>query len=134
MRNYMKLSMMSKGLLPALALLLSTSAFAMSKGSFYVNEPSSVNGHQLAPGQYQVIWEGTGPSLQVNILPYGKLVTTASARLIELNRKGDDDATVVGKNGDGPSTLQGIDFAGKNYELDFHTEPPAMESAAQGNQ
>ena len=130
----MKLSIAWKGLLPALALLVSTSAFAANKGSFDVNEPLSVNGFQLAPGRYQVQWEGTGPSVQVSILSEGKLVTTATARLIELNRKGDDDATVVGKNGDGPSTLQGIDFARKNYELDFHTVPPAMESATQGNQ
>ena len=130
----MKLSMMWKGLLPALALLLSTSAFATSKGSFYVNEPLSVNGYQLAPGQYQVIWEDTGPSLQVSILSHGKLVTTASARLIELNHKGDDDATVVGKNADGPLTLQAIDFAGKKYELDFRTEAAAMASTSQENQ
>jgi hypothetical protein len=52
----MKLSTMCKNLLPGLALLLATSAFAannVNKGSFEVFEPINVSGHQLAPGAVQ---------------------------------------------------------------------------------
>jgi hypothetical protein len=129
-----KSSMILKRLLPALALLLATSAFAATKGSFNIYEPVSVNGHQLKPGQYQALWDGAGPNVEVSILSQGKLVTTSSARLIELSSKEQNDAIVFGKDDDGTSSLREIDFAGKKYKLDFHNEPPADSSTSPGNQ
>ena len=67
----MKLSVISKSLLPALALLLATTAFAANKGnkgSFEVVDPVTVSGHQLAPGQYKLTWDGTGSSVELMIL------------------------------------------------------------------
>ena len=64
----MKLSMISRSLLPALALLLATSAFAANKGnkgSFDVFEPVTVSGHQLTPGRYKLTWDGTGSSVEL---------------------------------------------------------------------
>src|SRR5260370_31451869 len=64
--KYMKLSTMCQNLLPGLALLVATSAFGahnVTKGSFELVEPLTVRGHQLAPGQYKLTWEGTGSSL-----------------------------------------------------------------------
>lgn len=121
----MKLSTIFKGLLPTLALLLSTSAFAASKGKFQTSEGVTVSGHQLPPGEYQVKWEGTGPDVQVSILSQGKLVTTASAHLIELGRKEDNNAIVSDKKDDGTKTLKEIDFAGKKYALDFRSAAAA---------
>ncbi|HWZ76399.1 MAG TPA: hypothetical protein VNX87_07660 [Candidatus Sulfotelmatobacter sp.] len=49
----MKLSTICKNLLPELALLLATSAFAannVNKGSVEVFEPQTISGHQLARG------------------------------------------------------------------------------------
>ena len=46
----------SKSLFLGLALLLATSAFAANKGSLSVQEPITVNGTQLAPGDYNVEW------------------------------------------------------------------------------
>ena len=129
----MKLSTIFKGLLPTLALLLSTSAFAASKGAFQISEGVTVSGHQLPPGEYQVKWEGTGPDVQVSILSQGKVVTTVPAHLIELDSKGDNNAIVSGKNDDGTSTLREIDFAGKKYALDFRSAPAAAESMPGSN-
>jgi hypothetical protein len=53
----MKLSMISKNVLPGLALLLATSAFAANKpnkGSLDVSEPVTVSGQQLKPGEYKL--------------------------------------------------------------------------------
>ena len=86
----MKLSMISKSLLPGLALLLATSAFAANKGnkgSFEVFDPLTVSGHQLAPGQYKLAWDGTGSNVELMILSQGKLVATVPARLIELVKR-----------------------------------------------
>jgi len=127
----MKLSAIFKSLLPALALLLGTSAFAASKGTFYVDESVTVSGHQLARGEYQVKWEGIGPDVQVGILSQGKPVTTVPAHLIALSHGEVNDAAVWNKNDDGTRSLQEIDFAGKKYALDFRSEAAAPESMPQ---
>jgi len=68
---------MFKNLLPGLALLPATSAFAannVNKGSFEVFEPITVSGHQLAPEQYKLHRDGTGSK------SHGKLVATVPAQ------------------------------------------------------
>jgi len=127
----MRLSITFKRLLPALALLVSTSAFAASKGSFNLYHPATLGGYQLASGEYQAKWEGTGPDVQLSILSHGKLVTTVPARLIELNHAEANDATELTNNADGSQTLNKIDFAGKKYQLDFQHNQGA-ESMPQG--
>ena len=125
---------MWKNLLPGLGLLVATSAFAANKGnkgSFEVFEPVTVSGHQLAPGQYKLTWDGTGPSIELMILSRGKLVATVPARLIELSQAGHDNATEAHKNDDGSQSLTQIDFAGKKYALAFGDESAATESASQ---
>jgi hypothetical protein len=114
--------------------LLSASAFAANKGSFYLAEPATLNGKQLAEGQYGVQWDGSGPDVEVKILSHGKVVTTVPARLIELSRKGVNDATEWNKNNDGTQSLVGIDFAGKKYALDFRTTTATTDPATPAGQ
>ena len=131
----MKLSTMCKNLLPGLALLLATSAFAannVNKGSFEVFEPITVSGHQLAPGQYKLTWDGTGSSVELMILSHGKLVATVPAQLVELSQAGQNNATESRKNDDGSQSLTQIDFAGKKYALAIGDQS-ATEPASQGN-
>lgn len=130
----MKLSMISKSLLPGLALLLATSAFAANKtnkGSFEVFEPLTVSGHQLAPGEYQLKWDGTSPSVELSILSHKKLVATVPARLIELSHAGENNATESRKNDDGTQSLTQIDFGGKKYALAFGTTEPMSGDGSQ---
>ncbi|PYX90971.1 MAG: hypothetical protein DMG67_11735 [Acidobacteria bacterium] len=85
----MKLSMMFKmfnKLLPGLVLLLATAVFAANKASCNVAEAVTVNGHRLAPGEYQFQWDGTGPNIDLSILSKGKLIATVPARLVEQSR------------------------------------------------
>ena len=129
----MKLSKISRSALSGLALLLATSAFAANKpnkGSFAVFEPVTVNGHQLAPGQYKLRWEGTGPEVEAMILSQGKLVASVPAHLIELSESGRDNGTVLHKNDDGSQSLTEIDFAGKKYALSFDNESANTGSAS----
>ena len=124
----MKLSTISKSVLPALALLLATSALAMNKvnkGSVDVFEPLTVSGHQLSPGQYKLTWDGTGPNVDLMILSHGKLVASVPAQLIELSQSERNDATVSSKNDDGSQSLTQIDFAGKKYALAFSDQAAA---------
>src|SRR5437016_14407213 len=88
----MKLSMMFKmfnKLLPGLVLLLATAVFAANKASCNVAEAVTVNGHRLAPGEYQFQWDGTGPNIDLSILSKGKLIATVPARLVEQSQAGD---------------------------------------------
>ncbi|MGA8835030.1 MAG: hypothetical protein WB538_05305 [Candidatus Sulfotelmatobacter sp.] len=130
----MKQSIISKSLLPALALLLATSAFAANKGnkgSLELFAPATVSGHQLAAGQYKLTWDGTGSSVELMILSQGKLVATVPAQLIQLSQAERDNATETRTNDDGSQSLTKIDFAGKKYVLAFGDESTMTESASQ---
>jgi hypothetical protein len=126
----MKVSKMFKGLLLGLALPLAASAFAANKGSLQVNDPVTVSGKQLKPGGYTVKWEGAGPTVELSILQGNKVVATAPARLIDLNRSSDYNAAVTTLNGDGSKVLSEIRFSGKKYALAIGEESAKAEAGA----
>ena len=97
----MNASKVCKGLLLGLALLLATSVFAANKGSLRVSDPVTVNGKQIAPGDYTVKWEGNGPNVELNILRGKNVVATVPARMVDLDSTPSRDAavTVVGTDG-----------------------------------
>jgi hypothetical protein len=105
----------SKNLFLGLALLLATSAFAANKGSLQVQEPLNVNGTNLAPGDYKVQWDGTGPSVELSIMHGKKVVAKVPAHVIDLNKPSANDATVVKNNGDGSKSLSEVRFNGKKF-------------------
>jgi len=131
----MNVSKISKTLLPGLALLLATSAFAANKGNkgaLDLDTPATIAGHQLAPGEYKLTWDGTGSNVELMILSHGKLVATVPAHLIELSQPERNDAIESSTNADGSQTLNKIDFGGKKYALAFGDEATMTESASQG--
>ena len=132
----MNFSKISKTLLPALCLLLATSAFAankQSKGSIELDQPASIGGHQLAPGEYKLTWDGTGPNVDLMIRSFGKLVATVPAQLIEVSHPERTNGYVAHTNADGSQSLTEIDFGGKKYALVFGDEATMTESASQSS-
>jgi hypothetical protein len=113
----MKFSNLPKGLALVLALLLSTGAFALNKGSLQVRTAVMVNGKQLAAGDYAVKWEGSGPEVQVTFMKGKNVVATAPAHLVDLNSSPNGDSAVITKNDDGSSSLAQIRFGGKKKAL-----------------
>jgi hypothetical protein len=107
----------SKSLFLGLALLLATSAFAASKGSLQVQEPITVNGTKLAPGDYKLQWDGTGPSVELSILQGKKVVAKVPAHVVDLDRPSPNDAAVVKNNGDGTRALSEVRLSGKKFSL-----------------
>jgi len=105
----------SKCLFLGLALLLATSAFAANKGSLQVQEPLTVNGTKLAPGDYKVQWDGTGPSVELSIMQGKKVVAKVPAHLVDLDKPSSLDAAVVKNNGDGTKTLSEVRLSGKKF-------------------
>ena len=132
----MNVSKIYNTLLPGLALLLATNTFAASKGnkgSIELDQPATIGEHQVAPGEYKLTWDGTGPNVDLMISSHGKLVATVSARLVELSRPEPTNAYQAHMNADGSQSLTEIDFGGKKYALAFGDGTTMPESALQGS-
>jgi len=132
----MNASKISKALLPGLALLVATSAFAankQNKGSLALDRPATVAGHQLAPGEYRLTWDGTGSNVELMILSHGKLVATVPAHSIELSRPEPANGYEALTNDEGSWSLTKIEFRGKKYALAVGDEATMTESASQGS-
>lgn len=107
----------SKSLFLGLALLLATSAFAANKGSLTVQEPMTVNGTQLKPGDYKVQWDGNGPSVELSITQGKKVIAKVPAHVVTLDAPSESDAAVVKNNGDGTKSLSEVRLSGKKFSL-----------------
>jgi hypothetical protein len=126
----MKFTTVSKTLLMGLALLLASSAFAATKGSLELRNPTVVNGTTLKPGEYKFEWDGTGPNVEVTITQGKNVVTKVPAKLVELSTPAPNTAAVVQKNTDGSNSLTGARFEGKKYSLELGE---ASDSAQSGS-
>ncbi len=127
----MKSSKMMGSLVLALAVLLSTAAFAGNKpGSLYLGDAAQLNGKTLPAGDYKVQWEGSGPAVQVQILKGKKVVATAPAKVEQTQEKAASGAAVIETAG-GSRQLVEARFAGKNYKLVF-TGPEAQAQNMHG--
>ena len=126
----MKFANVSKGLLLGLALLLATSAFAVSnRGSMELLDPVTVSGKQLPAGEYSVKWDGSGPNVELNILKGNKVVATTPARLVDLSQKSNSDSAILQQNADGSKSLTEIHFGGKKYALAIGNESASMDGS-----
>jgi hypothetical protein len=126
---------MKKTMVLCFALFVSTSLFAATSGSMKLTQPVQLNGTQLKPGEYKVTWEGTGPEVTVSVVKGKDVVAKTSARLKTLDKNGASDATVLQKNADGSTSLNGIRFGGKKVALEFAEETAAagMKSGTSSN-
>ena len=132
----MKLSLRSTVLFLVLASLLSISAFAANdshKGGMNISAPVQVAGKQLAAGDYTVKWDGSGPTVQVNLIRNGDVVATVPARVVKLDQKPDRDIVEVKTGSNGDRTLSSIQFEGKTYALEIGGEAAGGDSASGSN-
>jgi hypothetical protein len=120
----------SKQLVLGAALLLATAAFAANKGAVTVSSPVQVGGKQLAPGKYDVQWEGTGPSVEASILKGKKVVATVPARVLTLDQSSSMDSSVIRTNDDGSRSLAQARFSGKKLALSFDEQGGSSASGA----
>ena len=126
----MKFATVSKTLIMGVALLLASSAFAATKASLTLRQPTNVNGTTLSPGEYKVEWDGAGPQVQVNILQGKKVIATVPAKLVDVSSPYDNDAAVVKKNGDGSASLSEARFQGKRFKLHIGDEDDGMQNGS----
>jgi len=127
----LNLNNLAKTVVLGLAVLLASSAFASNKGTLQVREAVEVSGQQLAPGQYQLRWDGTGPNVEVSFMRGNKEVAKASAKVVALNEAADYDAAVV-DHANGKAAVSEIRFSGKKFVLAIGATDKAEMSGGSG--
>jgi hypothetical protein len=126
----MKFATVSKSLVMGLALLLASSAFAATKADLHLNNPTSINGTNLKPGDYKLVWDGSGPAVEVSIMQGKNVVAKAPAKVVDLNTPAANNAAVVVKNGDGSTTLAGARFEGKKFAIELGAGSDGMQAGS----
>ena len=127
----MKLTNLAKTVVLGLAVLLASSAFASNKGTLRVHESSEVAGQQLAAGEYQLRWDGSGSNVEVSFMQGKKEVAKTSARLVNLDKASDNDAALV-DHSSGKAIVTEVRFAGKKYALALGATEKAEMSGDSG--
>lgn len=112
----MKTSKAFAGVLASLVILIASSALAADKGTMKLFDPTTVNGTQLSPGEYQLQWEGTGSDVQLKILRNNKVVATTAATVVQLKGPAQQNVTSTRNEGDGKALTE-VSFRGRNYSL-----------------
>lgn len=123
----------SKGLLFGASLLLATAAFAGEKATVKVYESVKVNGTTLAPGKYEVAWEGTGSTVQVSIRQGANTVATVPAAVETAKAAPASTGYSTKTEGDGTKSVTSVFFAGKKISLNLDQQAVASAQSA-GNQ
>jgi hypothetical protein len=121
----MKSSLFSRTIFATLVLALTTSAFAASdshKSSFEISAATQVNGTTLPAGEYTAKWEGSGPTVQLSIMQGSKVVATAPAQVVTLDRAAPDTQAEVLNGTNGQRELTALQFAGKKVSLKLGAE------------
>lgn len=115
----MKFATVSKSLVMGLAVLLASSAFAATKASVTLQNPTTINGAKLKPGDYKLQWDGSGPNVEVSIMQGKTVLAKVPAKVVDLNSPSANSAAVVKHNDDGTTTLAGARFEGKKFALEI---------------
>ena len=126
----MKFATVSKSLVMGLALLLASSAFAASKADLHLNNPTSINGTKLKPGDYKLVWDGTGPDVEVSIMQGKTVLAKAPAKLVDLSSPAANNAAVVKRNDDGTTALAGARFEGKKFAIELGESSEGMQAGS----
>jgi hypothetical protein len=114
--NNLALNHLAKTVVLGLAVLLASSAFASNKGTLQAHETLEVNGQQLAAGEYQLRWDGTGSNVEVSFMRGKKEIAKTSAKLVNLDKAADNDSALV-DHSSGKAIVTEVRFAGKKYAL-----------------
>ena len=126
----MTFSTISKSVVMGLALLLASSAFAVTKASLNLQSPTTISGTKLKAGDYKLEWDGSGPNVEVSIMQGRNVVAKVQAKVVDLTSPSANNAAVVIKNNDGTSTLSGARFAGKKFALELGDSGDGMQAGS----
>ncbi len=102
-------------------MLLPAGAFARDKneGKLKLFDTVRVGSTQLQPGDYKVEWNGTGPTVNVDIMQDQKTVATTSAKLVGYTSGYDAVVTEPATSKTQAKVLEEIDFGKQTAGLQF---------------
>ena len=117
----------------ALMLMAPVVLLAAPKNSANVTftQTVTVNGASVPPGDYHVVWQGTGPSVEASILQGKKVVASAPATLVDA--KSQYDGAVETSDGNNNSkVLEAIDWSKRSLRFDQGnaSSPSSMATGA----
>jgi hypothetical protein len=106
----------------AMAFFVPALAFAAPKNSasLQLDQRVKIGGTQLAPGQYKLIWEGSGQDATVSFIEGKKTVAIAAAKLV--SNPTNEVAIEISTAADNTQVLDAIDL--KNITLQFGNDAP----------
>ena len=126
----------AKGLLFGASLLLASAAFAGEKATIKVYEDVKINGKTLAPGDYQLAWEGSGSNVQVSIRQHNETVATVPAAVETAKSAAATTGYSTKTAGDGSKEITAVFFSGKKVSLNLDQQAaaaPAQSTSNPGN-
>lgn len=126
----MKFATVTKTLVMGMAVLLASSAFAATKASLTLQNPTTVNGTKLKAGDYKLEWEGSGPAVEVSIIQGKNVLAKVPAKVVDLGAPAQNNAAVLQKKDDGTNTLAGARFEGKKFALEIGEAGDQMQSGS----
>jgi hypothetical protein len=113
------------------SLLLSASAFAgPGKKSLRFDTAVSVEGKQLAAGEYKVEWTGSGPDVKLNILKGKETVASVDAHIVSVPVSYKQDGYSASSAKDGTPAVKEIFFSGDKYGLEIGQASASSASGA----
>ena len=92
----------------ALMLMAPVVLLAAPKNSANVTftETVTINGASVPPGDYQVVWQGTGPSVEASILQGKNVVASSPAALV--NTKSEYNGAIETSAGNNASSAESV--------------------------
>ena len=90
------------------SLFLVAPLFAAKTSTVTISQAVTVGTTQIAPGDYKVSWQGTGPAVKVSLAKSGSAPIVVDAKLVE-GQKGNGSVLVATENG--VRVLQEIDLS-----------------------
>ena len=120
----------TKGLLFGASLLFASAAFAGERASVKFYEDVKVNGKALAPGKYELAWDGTGSAVQVSIRQGNTVVATISAAIETAKSAPTTSGYSTKTETDGSKEITSVFFAGKKMSLDLGQQAASASSQA----
>jgi len=114
----MTLNNLAKTVALGLVVLMATGAFASNKGTLQVSEAVELNGQQLAAGDYQVRWEGSGSNVELTVMQGRKEIVKTTAKEVGLDRAPAYDTAVI-THSNGKAEVSQIRFAGKKTAFEL---------------
>jgi hypothetical protein len=108
----------------AIVLMAALSAAAQNARTLRVPYSASVNGKQLAAGEYKVTWQTHSPEATVNFSQKREVVATVEGKWVDRDIKYESNSVVYSNNPDGSRTIMEVRFAGLKGALVFGEESP----------